>query len=353
MEKNCTSEAWNMKREVACGTAMVGVGACLLTENNPSSDLQYSDMVEIEQQQNMQSTLLLTPAPVLSMDDEAVREAISTLALSSSSTSTTPISTTTAASPRPMSIHVVTSALHSLPHRRIESTTYDNVVIVPESLGNLGFSPTSVEDLKGCVRSAVRLAREGGRVVVVGYPDGDAASLVDSARSTMVMLGLKGVQVLGEGKVVCGSKVGKKAAERIAVGGVAATAVAANGVVRIAGLGDEDGESDDDDLVDEEELLGATVSEVEMATMANEKAAGAAEGCGPTKKACANCTCGRAEGKVTKLTKEMIENPQTGGCGSCSLGDAFRCAGCPYRGLPAFKPGEKIVVPGDFLMDDL
>eukprot|EP01132_Coremiostelium_polycephalum_P004628 gene4628-5781_t len=74
------------------------------------------------------------------------------------------------------------------------------------------------------------------------------------------------------------------------------------------------------------------------------------------KKACKNCTCGRAEeeNKPAKLTKEMIENPGVNSsCGNCSLGDAFRCGGCPYRGLPTFKVGEKITLPDDFLVDDI
>eukprot|EP01121_Diplochlamys_sp_Union-15-3_P021031 TRINITY_DN8399_c0_g1_i1.p1 TRINITY_DN8399_c0_g1~~TRINITY_DN8399_c0_g1_i1.p1 ORF type:complete len:265 (-),score=55.88 TRINITY_DN8399_c0_g1_i1:30-824(-) len=78
---------------------------------------------------------------------------------------------------------------------------------------------------------------------------------------------------------------------------------------------------------------------------------------GTTKKACKNCSCGRAENESDtkpKLTLEMLENPGVGSsCGSCGLGDAFRCKGCPYRGLPAFKPGEKVTLPDDFAIDDI
>jgi hypothetical protein len=37
----------------------------------------------------------------------------------------------------------------------------------------------------------------------------------------------------------------------------------------------------------------------------------------------------------------------------CGLGDAFRCGGCPYRGLPSFEMGKKIELPQDFLAVDL
>lgn len=95
------------------------------------------------------------------------------------------------------------------------------------------------------------------------------------------------------------------------------------------------------------------------------------------KKACKNCSCGLAEleAEEAKLSKVVLLDDDnavevgagdvaksliaaakaapkaTSSCGSCFLGDAFRCASCPYLGLPAFNPGEKVEI--DVGMDDI
>ena len=87
------------------------------------------------------------------------------------------------------------------------------------------------------------------------------------------------------------------------------------------------------------------------------------------RRACKDCTCGlaqklEAEDKAKRANADNALNTlrlgaddlaevdftvkgKVGSCGNCSLGDAFRCDGCPYIGLPAFKPGEEVRLVND------
>ncbi|XP_045892656.1 anamorsin isoform X3 [Micropterus dolomieu] len=106
---------------------------------------------------------------------------------------------------------------------------------------------------------------------------------------------------------------------------------------------------DDVDLVDSDALLDE--DDLKKPDPASLKATSCGEGAGKKKKACKNCTCGLAE----ELEQESKDTKKTdlpkSACGSCYLGDAFRCASCPYMGMPAFKPGEKIVLDNNTLTD--
>ncbi|GAB1868192.1 Anamorsin homolog [Camponotus japonicus] len=99
----------------------------------------------------------------------------------------------------------------------------------------------------------------------------------------------------------------------------------------------------DDDLIDEDELLDE--SDLVKPDSSSLRV------CSTTgkRKACKDCTCGLAEELNNKTVQESTVKSS---CGSCYLGDAFRCATCPYLGIPAFKPGEKIVLPDTQLTID-
>lgn len=80
--------------------------------------------------------------------------------------------------------------------------------------------------------------------------------------------------------------------------------------------------------IDESELLKDTVTETKQFDC------GTGEG---PKKACKNCTCGLADQEVADAQAAQEKKEGSGGCGSCALGDAYRCAGCPSLGKPAWK----------------
>jgi len=132
---------------------------------------------------------------------------------------------------------------------------------------------------------------------------------------------------------------------------------------------DEDfGEDDDDEeLIDENTLLDDSdlAMPVQQPPECQPKP-------GKRRRACKDCTCGlkeklEAEDKAKRATADAALKSKAapsvklaqddlaeidftvegkiGSCGNCYLGDAFRCDGCPYIGLPAFKPGEQVQLP--------
>ncbi|KAI9835557.1 MAG: hypothetical protein M1819_002008 [Sarea resinae] len=125
----------------------------------------------------------------------------------------------------------------------------------------------------------------------------------------------------------------------------------------------EEGDDDDDELIDEDTLL----NEEDLARPIIQPPECLPKA-GKRRRACKDCTCGlkekleaedtskrsAADGQLRTLTTmkklgradlaevDFTVQGKVGSCGNCALGDAFRCDGCPYVGMPAFKPGEEV-----------
>lgn len=142
------------------------------------------------------------------------------------------------------------------------------------------------------------------------------------------------------------------------------------------GTGNTIGEDSDDELIDEDALLSEddlkgpikirkpSPTRLLLHFHTDRNTATECKPKAKRRRACKDCTCGlaqrlEAEDRATrakadsalaaiKLKSEDLAEVdftvpgKVGSCGNCSLGDAFRCDGCPYIGLPAFKPGEEV-----------
>lgn len=122
-------------------------------------------------------------------------------------------------------------------------------------------------------------------------------------------------------------------------------------------------DGDEDLMINEDDLLNDVVNVnlgLNAPPVMEARPKSSMDDCGG-RKACDDCTCGRKEmeennenGDATVngngTQREVIKDMKSA-CGNCSKGDAFRCAGCPFLGKPAFKDGEEHLVLD--LTDDL
>lgn len=218
---------------------------------------------------------------------------------------------------------------------------------------SLGAAGHHTPALLGAICKALQ---PGGRLVVQEPANGSAQATEEALKRNLLLAGFTGVEAstgAGALKVVASKpswETGAKAA--IALKPKAAPTAPANGAGSAAAAAWKFAADDDDELIDEDELL----TEEDLKRPSVPAAADDCEVGASGRKACKNCSCGRAEaeaaGVKVELTQEMLDNPQSA-CGSCGLGDAFRCASCPYKGLPAFQPGKRIQLGSDLLAADL
>lgn len=227
---------------------------------------------------------------------------------------------------------VATESVHMLKQSALPSSKYD--------LALLGMVPPFTSDASvGLLSEVLRILKPSGKLVI-------GASSADSVASSLRLSGYSNVAVVGALNLTDEQKAGMAiidVKEVVALkpdfelGSAMPLSFAVNGSSASNDL------ADPDDLLSEEDKVKPDAASLKV--------------CGTTgqRKACKNCACGLKEEleaedqDVKDATKEEFKSS----CGNCFLGDAFRCASCPYAGMPAFKPGEKVKLMDNTLLDTL
>ncbi|QIW96869.1 hypothetical protein AMS68_002387 [Peltaster fructicola] len=238
----------------------------------------------------------------------------------------------------------------------LDRTTMDKIF---QSLDNNGRLVSRNGRMEGTLKTEAVLAgmQDGGNGTMLKQSSGNAAQTVQLSFGKRKKADAAAVPA----NPVEATIVGKRKAEESVV------QLAPNGV----GFVDTNDDYEDDEMEMEipsnEELMQADSVDPDTFLSASdlEKPIIVPENCKPNSKrrrACKDCTCGlaqrleaedkvkraEADSNLAKLTAndltevDFTVQGKIGSCGNCALGDAFRCDGCPYIGLPAFKPGEEV-----------
>ncbi|KAI6782183.1 uncharacterized protein J7T54_002420 [Emericellopsis cladophorae] len=297
-----------------------------------SDDFVPAPAVKTALNPSAQRTLLLAP-PSLAAHEEKLRNVFTTYDRSTSDL---------------QMLDRLSAGLIKLP-----AATYDLVLVLTDTTGERRAEALKLLSRK-VFTALVDSMREGGKFTM---QDGPLAS-EDAREAILAGLAEKGgaFEKVVEEEVVVPLRLGKKktnGAPKVAPAPVPVQSVQINL---------DDDLDDDDEIMDENDLMTA-----EDFTRPIVQPAECAPKPGKRRRACKDCTCGLAERlnvedqarrdaadanlqsmklKPDELYDELDFTVQgkTGSCGNCSLGDAFRCDGCPYIGLPPFQPGEEVTI---------
>ncbi|KAF2403202.1 DUF689-domain-containing protein [Trichodelitschia bisporula] len=247
--------------------------------------------------------------------------------------------------------------------------TYTRILLLPDAAGS--HTESLALTSRAVVSAAARALADGGVLTVQGGDVGGALR-TQGILAGLVAEGGELRKVRAEEEIVP-LRFGRKKAEAGAEVNGNGKRAAAPEPVRPPGVGFVDFGDDldelvmgggDDELVDEDELITAEdmAGPIVQPPECRPKA-------GKRRRACKDCTCGlkekieaedaakreEADAALNTLTLgaddlaevDFTVQGKVGSCGNCALGDAFRCDGCPYIGLPAFKPGEEVRLMND------
>jgi len=224
---------------------------------------------------------------------------------------------------------VATESVDMIVQSNLQSSNYDMVLV--------GVMPPFPQDVAlETIAEVLRILKPSGMLVI-------GTQTPDSIMSNLRLSGFSDVEIIGDLNLTDEQKASmasRNVKEINAVkpgwelGSSMPLSFASNGM---------DDLMDPDDLLTDADKLKPDPSSLRV--------------CGTTgvRKACKNCACGLKEELDAEKDGETVAAQASfkSSCGNCFLGDAFRCAACPYAGMPAFKPGDKVKLLASTMQDDI